>query len=224
MKKAILAFLALALCAGTLTVTLTACGGRVPINPSSDFEYQEVTGGVAITKYVGETTKVGIPNTISGAYVVAIGHYAFANRSAITTVYVPESVTLIGSGAFNNCTGLTSIIIPDSVTIIAGSGIDIEGEIAKAEAVEKAKAEAEAKRAEAEARAKAEAEKDIAEGRTPRVDAPSAGVAVSPKVTSAFDGCLNLTKAKYKGKTYSVVSWKNETDLPSEFYDAVNEN
>jgi len=87
-------------------------------NPASDFEYEVVTGGIEITKYVGNTIKVGIPRIIEGSYVVAIGNNAFENRSAITVVVLPDGINSIGSRAFLNCTGLTNIYLPDSVTKI----------------------------------------------------------------------------------------------------------
>lgn len=207
---------AFVLCAIITATALMACS-NTPVNPASDFDYREISGGVEITGYIGDSTEVSIPNVIAGAYVISIGSQAFQNRSAITRIIIPDSVKQINYSAFRDCTGLTSITVPDSVSSIEGSGISIDDELAKAEA--RAEAEAKAK-AEAQTKAKARAEAE-ARGEVLPVEMPSGGVVV-PRYDSAFGGCSNLTKAKYKGKTYSVISWENNTDLPKEFYDAVN--
>ena len=59
-----------------------------------------------------------IPNDGS---VTIIADYAFENRSALTSVDIPDGVTSIGYYAFKGCSSLTSIVIPDSVTKIGGN-------------------------------------------------------------------------------------------------------
>ena len=56
-------------------------------------------------------TSVAIPNTVT---VINIG--AFEYCSALTSITIPNSVTSIGSFTFEYCTGLTSVVIPNSVT------------------------------------------------------------------------------------------------------------
>ena len=51
-----------------------------------------------------------------------IGTEAFRNKTSITRIEIPNSVTSIGEGAFYGCSGLTSIVIPNSVTSI-GEGV-----------------------------------------------------------------------------------------------------
>ncbi len=58
-----------------------------------------------------------IPATIQGYPVTAIGANAF-EKTAITSVSLPESITAIETGAFWFCDTLTSITIPASVTSI----------------------------------------------------------------------------------------------------------
>ena len=56
-------------------------------------------------------TSVTVPNSVT-----IIGDYVFQNCTGLTSVTIPNSVTSIGYGMFWGCTGLTSI--PNSVTII----------------------------------------------------------------------------------------------------------
>ena len=60
----------------------------------------------------GELTTVSIPNTVS-----IIGDGAF-ERSGLTTVTIPNSVTTIGRNTFCNCHNLTSITISNSLASV----------------------------------------------------------------------------------------------------------
>ena len=82
----------------TFTVTVAAA--------TSKFYFDETTG--MITKYHGTDTVVVIPSKINGVTVETIGHAAF-EKSAVTSVTIPASVTEIGSNAFAGCTNLTSV-------------------------------------------------------------------------------------------------------------------
>ena len=77
------------------------------------------------------TSKIGavtIPSTIEGKTVISLkGKYsdgAFQDCTGITSVTIPNTITLIGECAFNNCTGLKSITLPDSVTKIEESAFN----------------------------------------------------------------------------------------------------
>lgn len=64
-----------------------------------------------------------IPSKINGVTVETIGHGAF-ERSAVTSVTIPDSVTAILDRAFANCSQLTNISIPNSVTSIDFSAFE----------------------------------------------------------------------------------------------------
>ena len=66
--------------------------------------------GTLLCKYVGSGGSVVIPEGIT-----QIDRCAF-QRSAVTQVTIPDTVTSIGELAFGQCAALTSISIPDSVT------------------------------------------------------------------------------------------------------------
>lgn len=73
-------------------------------------------------KTTSKTGAVTIPSTIDGKTVISLkGAYnagAFQNCAGITSVTIPNTITLIGEYAFENCTGLKSVTFPDSVTKI----------------------------------------------------------------------------------------------------------
>lgn len=97
----------------TFTVTVAAA--------TNTFYFDETTG--TITKYVESDTVVVIPSKINGFTVETIGHGAF-ERSAVTSVTIPDSVTAIHDRAFANCSHLTNISIPNSVTSIGFSAFE----------------------------------------------------------------------------------------------------
>lgn len=97
----------------TFTVTVAAA--------TNTFYFDETTG--TITKYVETDTVVVIPSKINGVTVETIGHGAF-ERSAVTSVTIPDSVTAILDRAFANCYQLTNISIPNSVTSIGFSAFE----------------------------------------------------------------------------------------------------
>ena len=76
-----------------------------------------------ITGYGGTDTVVVIPSKINGVTVETIDHAAF-ERSAVTSVTIPDSVTAILDRAFANCSQLTNISIPNSVTSIGFSAFE----------------------------------------------------------------------------------------------------
>lgn len=97
----------------TFTVTVAAA--------TNTFYFDPTTG--TITKYVESDTVVVIPSKINGVTVETIGHGAF-ERSAVTSVTIPDSVTAILDRAFANCSQLTNISIPNSVTSIGFSAFE----------------------------------------------------------------------------------------------------
>ena len=58
-------------------------------------------------------TSVIIPESVT-----LISECAFEDCIGLTSIIIPNSVTSIGNGVFYDCSGLTSIIIPNSVTLI----------------------------------------------------------------------------------------------------------
>ena len=92
-----------------------------PEAPPIDFTYVVSDGLCTITGFTGRGGEVVIPRSIQGYPVKTIDPVAFRNRSGITKVTIPDSVTSIGRDAFYGCTGLKSVTIPDNASIGAGA-------------------------------------------------------------------------------------------------------
>ena len=122
MKKSFL--FPLLLCLALLS--FSGCNSSLPPrnvpNPSSDFEYEvNNEGGITITKYVGKSCDVIIPNTIQGKEVMEIGKLAFASNIA-TSVRMPDTVVSINAYAFYQCDKLETIELSKNLTeIMAGA-------------------------------------------------------------------------------------------------------
>ena len=122
--------------AGTVTITATSVGKNegmsapasasitltvYGVDKESGFKYSVSDSGVTLETYTGTDTEVTIPTTINGQTVTSIGKNAFANatnKTEITKVTIPDTVTTIDEYAFNGCTNLAEVEIPSSVTTI----------------------------------------------------------------------------------------------------------
>ena len=62
--------------------------------------------------------KLDVKKVIIGEGITSIGHYAFYNMSAVTSVELPESVTEIGQYAFGSCKSLKTITLPENLAVI----------------------------------------------------------------------------------------------------------
>lgn len=108
-------FFVLIMLLGMLPVmAMTACGQgdtypQEEANPDTDFEYMvQEDGSISITKYIGSDTDVIIPQIIEKGKVVGIASDAFT-KIPITSVMMPDTVTVIGSSAFAECTELANV-------------------------------------------------------------------------------------------------------------------
>jgi len=114
----------------TITVTVTRAGfsGSVTSAPrfielvlveTPGLSYTLIENGTAYSVSVGTATasNVVIPSVYNGLPVTSIRDNAFNNRTSLTSITIPNSVTSIGGWAFGR-SGLTSVTIPNSVTSI----------------------------------------------------------------------------------------------------------
>ena len=92
--------------------------------PEEDFEFQFDGESVAITKYIGNSDKVGVPAKIQGKPVMAIRWQAFKDNSNIEEIVLPETLEFIGIHAFQGCKNLSKINMPESLKTIRGEVVN----------------------------------------------------------------------------------------------------
>ena len=102
----------------TASTPLPTPSPKSTANPASEFEYTNINGQISITKYVGSSTNVFIPETIESCMVVSIAAHSFYGCRNVKSIVIPNTVTTIKRRAFEDCSNLTSIVISDSVTTI----------------------------------------------------------------------------------------------------------
>ncbi len=79
-------------------------------NSDAVYKYSLLEDGtVTIDGYTGNPSKLEVPEKLDGYTVSAVSESAFANKTDIKKVVLPESVNAIGAYAFYGCTGLKSV-------------------------------------------------------------------------------------------------------------------
>jgi hypothetical protein len=89
--------------------------GYKGVGPTGEFAIEEGTKAISAHafNYCKDLTSVIIPNSMTIIEVCA-----FYGCSSLTSVNIPSSVTTLGGGVFRDCSSLTSLHIPASVTNI----------------------------------------------------------------------------------------------------------
>ena len=87
--------------------------------PSTGFIFWEA-GSTYTLAYIGDCTDADIivPSTYNGKPVTRINGSVFSNKNYITSIEIPDSVTVIEDGAFSRCTALESVILPKNLESI----------------------------------------------------------------------------------------------------------
>jgi putative transposon-encoded protein len=77
---------------------------------TSEFIYEDITSTTCrLVKYNGSSTNVSVPQTYNGKTVTEIGPDAFLNNTTLTSIVLPNTITVIGARAFKGCTKLSSM-------------------------------------------------------------------------------------------------------------------
>jgi len=84
-------------------------------SPEKDFEFQFEGESVVITKYIGNSENVGVPEKIQGKQVVGIGNKAFSDNYNIKEIVLPGTLEFIGWVAFSGCKNLSKVNMPPSL-------------------------------------------------------------------------------------------------------------
>ena len=91
-------------------VTLTVASNIV-IN---DVTYRKLTDGTyEVASYSGTASSLTIPAKVENADVTKIGVEAFLNKTSLTSISLPNSITVIGERAFKGCTNLSQMTTHD---------------------------------------------------------------------------------------------------------------
>ncbi len=98
----------------TSLINVVSSGGQV-----GDYTYTVSGGNATITGYNGSGGTITIPSALGGYPTVNIGPSAFENNVNLTSVTIPDNVTVIWEMAFDSCSNLTSVKIGDGVKVIA---------------------------------------------------------------------------------------------------------
>lgn len=101
--------------------TMTASAEDYTEGTYESLTYQKYDNYITISGCDNSATEVNIPAKIEGMPVTQIDDFSFSQCYNLTSVTIPDSVTLIGWQAFYKCTSLESIVIPDSVVSLRQS-------------------------------------------------------------------------------------------------------
>lgn len=104
---------------------ITSPDGEVVL---SDWEYEEINGGIRITKYSGSDEYLTVPSEIDGKQVLEVAgsddnepgfvFYDFDKPNSVKEITLPEGLTTIGYAAFACLPEMTGVYIPESVVVI----------------------------------------------------------------------------------------------------------
>ena len=73
---------------------------------------------ITIKTYSGTMFNIVLPDTVNGKPVVSIASNAFKNKTGISNIVFPKSLTNIGNKVFYSCKGLTSVVLPEGMISI----------------------------------------------------------------------------------------------------------
>lgn len=96
-------------------------GQEASAQSNSNYDFDKAAG--RIIKYKGSDAIVVVPSEINGIKVKDIGGEAFAFKSKVTSVEIPEGITSLSATAFFRCGNLTKVIVPDSLESISGGSM-----------------------------------------------------------------------------------------------------
>lgn len=104
--------------------SLHVIDARTPVaSDEADYAFVQGKEGATITAYIGEKTRVCVPDTLAGRPVVSISHGAFY-ETAVRHVEIPESVRELGEGCFSGCTELRTLVVGGGVDVLPDGALE----------------------------------------------------------------------------------------------------
>lgn len=97
-------------------VVMTTC--KVTVLP---YRLLKNDTGFSIKEYVGNSTKISIPEKISDFHINGIDSSVFKNHTELKKVTIPKSIINIGNSVFEGCTNLATVTIANGVENIGDS-------------------------------------------------------------------------------------------------------
>ena len=85
---------------------------KVEIDSDTGKDYASITG------YTGNPSVLAIPETLDGYTVKKIANSAFAKKTSLKAVTIPDTVTAIGARAFDGCTNLSDVSLSKNLESI----------------------------------------------------------------------------------------------------------
>ncbi len=102
------------------------------MNVDKLFRYSLSGTTATITKYIGKSESILVPESIKGKNVTTIASKAFSNNETLKQVILPDTVKIIQKNAFSNCPSLQSVNIPTSLIEVGDSAFldcDLTGQL-----------------------------------------------------------------------------------------------
>ena len=115
-----------------MTLSFAACGNgtgsgnTASETPAKYFEYEEVSGGLKITKYLGDSDVVVVPSVIDNKKVINIDVNVFSGNVALKEVTIPDTITRILFSHFKNCDSLQKIVYLGCVDRVSGNSNSVK--------------------------------------------------------------------------------------------------
>gem|GEM_PF-925451 len=106
------------------TVSGTLIDSSEYVLNADNYTFTKTETSATITGYTGSDTKLELPSSLGGVPVTAIANNAFARKSGIEAILIPDGVRTIGSGTFAGCAALRSVIFPATLESIGSSAFE----------------------------------------------------------------------------------------------------
>ena len=91
-----------------LLFSITSCGKKIKKAQAEDFEYEQIEGGIILTKYIGDKTRIKVKNSYDGYNVWGITKDTFRDNDNLEAIILPGVLT-IPEYAFEGCENLNYV-------------------------------------------------------------------------------------------------------------------